>query len=341
MSAKSEAIKKLGKEDDYINLAGFNSERTNAQNRYNTDYTNLQNKYNELVAQADRNKLAAKSDFNTSRLDVDRNAYMNTRGLTGADLSDRGLSEGFNAAGKFSSMLARNNASSDLANTYYNSMADIQRQMDIDTQDHNYNMNNLKLELDSTLANIGAREAAARNNYRTQVAQLAEQIQARWDANANATASLNAMKDQLNSQKNMEIYTRIKNIFDDKSLSTADKIKQASMLYTNLTGNSNGEGYLYNQGFITKGEYAPYITSPATGNATKKANTISNALTTYERTNRKSDTSSSSVSSNKYAGTNRAGYTSSAKSQPTIYSGAAQYSSAKPVTYNELYELWR
>lgn len=179
MSAKSEAIKKLGREDDYINLKGLNTERTNAQNRYNTDYTNLQNKYNELVAQADRNKLAAKSDFNTNRLEIDRDAYMNTRGLTGADLSNRGLSEGFGAGGKFVSMLQRNNASSDIANTYYNAMADIKRKMDTDTQDYNYNINNLKLDLDKQLADIGAREAAARNAYRTQVAQLAEQIENR------------------------------------------------------------------------------------------------------------------------------------------------------------------
>ena len=200
MSAKSEAIKKLGREDDYINLKGLNTERTNAQNRYNTDYTNLQNKYNELVAQADKNKLAAKSDFNTNRLEIDRDAYMNTRGLTGADLSDRGLSEGFGAGGKFSSMLQRNNASSDIANTYYNAMADIQKQMDIDTQDYNYNMNNLKLNLDSTLAEIGAREAAARNAYRTQVAQLAEQIQSRWSAENYYKSQLDLQNQDLQSK---------------------------------------------------------------------------------------------------------------------------------------------
>lgn len=227
MSAKSEAIKKLGREDDYINLKGLNTERTNAQNRYNTDYTNLQNKYNELVAQADRNKLAAKSDFNTNRLEIDRDAYMNTRGLTGADLSDRGLSEGFGAGGKFSSMLQRNNASSDVANTYYNAMADIKRKMDTDTQDYNYNINNLKLDLDKQLAEIGAREAAARNAYRAQVAQLAEQIQARWDSNANAKASLNAMKEQYNKENNaslIPLYTPKDKTSSDEILSIARQI---------------------------------------------------------------------------------------------------------------------
>lgn len=177
--SRAEAIRKLGSEDNYINAKGYQTERQNAQDRYNSDYNNLQTKYNELVNQAEENKRIAKSDFNTNRLAVDSDAYMSTRGKTGADLSSRGLSEGFGTAGKMSTMLARNNASADLANTYYNSMADIQKQMDIDTQDYNYNINNLKLDLDNTLANINAREAAARNAYRAQVAQLAEQIAAR------------------------------------------------------------------------------------------------------------------------------------------------------------------
>ena len=36
--SRAEAIKKLGKEDDYINLKGFNTERDIAQNTYNTNY---------------------------------------------------------------------------------------------------------------------------------------------------------------------------------------------------------------------------------------------------------------------------------------------------------------
>lgn len=268
MNAKSEAIKKLGREDDYINLKGLNTERTNAQNRYNTDYTNLQNKYNELVAQANRNKLAAKSDFNTNRLEIDRDAYMNTRGLTGADLSDRGLSEGFGAGGKFSSMIQRNNASSDIANTYYNAMADIKRKMDTDTQDYNYNINNLKLDLDKQLADIGAREAAARNAYRTQVAQLAEQIQARWDSNANANASIKAARESLDYQKQTDLYKHISAILGDNPKKiTLDKVNQAKALYENMTGDKgygNALNYLYSKGLLTKDIYLPLVSSPYT-----------------------------------------------------------------------------
>lgn len=181
MSAKSEAIKKLGREDDYINAKGYATERTNAQNRYNTDYTNLQNAYNELLATADRNKVKAGTDFNTSRNAVNANTYMVNRGKTGADLSSRGLSQGFGSAGRTGTTLQRNQANSNLANTYYGAMADIQRDIDLGTQEYNYDLDTLKLDLDKQLADIGAREAAARNNYRAQVAQLAEQIQSRWD----------------------------------------------------------------------------------------------------------------------------------------------------------------
>lgn len=198
--SRAEAIKKLGKEDDYINLKGFNTERDIAQNTYNTNYNALQNEYNNLLATAEQNKVSAKSDFNSSRDVLNRNSYMNTRGKTGADLSSRGLSGGFGNAGKFVSNLQRNNAGSTLANTYYDAMANIQRDIDKGTQDHNYNMETLKLGLDKTLADIGAREAAARNNYRAQVAQLAEQIQARYDAQNYYKAQLDLQKQDLQSK---------------------------------------------------------------------------------------------------------------------------------------------
>lgn len=195
--SRAEAIKKLGKEDDYINLKGFNTERDIAQNTYNTNYNALQNEFNELLATADRNKVSAKTDFNSSRDVLNRNSYMNTRGKTGADLSSRGLSKGFGSGGKFVSNLQRNNASSTLANTYYDAMANIQRDIDKGTQDHNYNMETLKLGLDKTLADIGAREAEKRNAYRTAVAQLAEQIENRKIAER----QLSIAKDQYDLNK--------------------------------------------------------------------------------------------------------------------------------------------
>lgn len=180
--ARNEAIRELGREDDYINLKGFNTERTNLQNTYNTDYNNLQNAYNNLIATAEQNKISAGKDFVSNRNVVDTSDYMATRGKTGADLSSRGLSKGFGSAGRFATNLQRNQANSNIANTYYNAMADIQKDIDIGTQTHNYNMESLKNQLAKGMADVAAREAAARNNYRALVAQLAEQKQSRYDA---------------------------------------------------------------------------------------------------------------------------------------------------------------
>ena len=78
-TSKKEAIKQLGKEDDYINLAGFNTERTNAQNTYDTNYNALQNEYNRLLETAEQNKLSARKSFNDNRYSVAVNDYMNNK----------------------------------------------------------------------------------------------------------------------------------------------------------------------------------------------------------------------------------------------------------------------
>lgn len=199
--ARNEAIRELGREDDYINLKGFNTERTNLQNTYNTDYNNLQNAYNNLLATAEQNKISAGKDFVSNRNVVDTSDYMATRGKTGADLSSRGLSKGFGSAGRFATNLQRNQANSNIANTYYNAMADIQKDIDIGTQTHNYNMESLKNQLAKGMADVAAREAAARNNYRALVAQLAEQKQARYDAQDAAEKQL----DELIKQGNRDL----------------------------------------------------------------------------------------------------------------------------------------
>lgn len=203
-TSKKEAIKQLGKEDDYINLAGFNTERTNAQNTYDTNYNALQNEYNRLLETAEQNKLSARKSFNDNRYSVAVNDYMNNRGKTGADLSDRGLSSGFADLGKLGNVLKRDQATSNLANTYYNTMADIKSNLDYGTKTHNYNVESLKNQLAAQLADINAREAAQRNSYRAQVAQLAEQIQARTDANAAANAQLKLLREQAEKDFNNE-----------------------------------------------------------------------------------------------------------------------------------------
>lgn len=222
--ARSSAIRKLGKEDDYINLSGLNAERTNAQNIYNTTYNALQNEFNNLLETAERNKLSAKSDFRTGREAVAYNDYMNTRGKTGVDLSSRGTSSGLGSLGKLGSIIQTNKSNSDLANTYYNSMADIQRNIDTGTQTHNYNVENLKNQLAQQMANIGAREAAARNSYRTAVAQLAEQIQSRWDSKKYYDNQLKLQNQALQSQYASQFVNDNKNTDSQHIIDEANKV---------------------------------------------------------------------------------------------------------------------
>lgn len=262
--SRAEAIKELGREDDYINLKGFNTERDIAQSTYNNDYSALQNKFNELLATADRNKATAKTDFNVNRNTLNNNSYMATRGKTGADLSSRGLSKGFGSGGKFVSNLQRNNASSTLANTYYDAMADIQRDVDKGTQDHNYNMEKLKLDLDRTIAGINAREAEKRNAYRTAVAQLAEQIQARKDANDYAQKQLDALNAKIEAENNINLVDKYtpqnKNNADElikiaNTIVSDGKVKVGDKTIDNVGDALN---WLYNNGVYNPDDVKKY-----------------------------------------------------------------------------------
>lgn len=210
-SAKNEAIKKLGKEDDYINLKGFNTERTNAQNVYNTNYNALQNEYNRLIKQAEQNKLDARSDFDANRSVVNSNSYMNNRGITGAQLSNRSNSSGLDALGRLANTFRTNQANSDIANAYYNSMADIQRDIDVGTETHNYNVSSLKNNLAGVLADINAREADRRNAYKAAVANLAEQIENRWAIDAQTKAINKANSDAAKRNAEAELALRYAN----------------------------------------------------------------------------------------------------------------------------------
>ena len=75
MSARSQAIKQLGSEDNYINAKGYQTERQNAQSSYDTNYNKLQTDYNKLVEQSEANKLDARKNFNDGRLSVASDEY--------------------------------------------------------------------------------------------------------------------------------------------------------------------------------------------------------------------------------------------------------------------------
>ena len=195
-SAKQTAINRLGSEDDYIGLKALNDERKVAQDTYNTNYNALQNAYNDLVSNVNSRRQQARTSFNEGRGTVANNNYMNTRGLTGDKLGARGVTNSMAQLGRFGSDMQVGKSNSNLANTYYNSLSDIQAALDKGTNEYNTNLETAKNTLSGALANIGTREANARNAYRQAVASLAEQIQSRWDSKALYNAQINYYKQQ-------------------------------------------------------------------------------------------------------------------------------------------------
>jgi hypothetical protein len=105
-------------------------------------------------------------------------------------------------------------------------------QYDIDQQ-------TIKNTLDQALAGIDTRGAEAQNNYNMSLGQLAESVQGRWDANANAKAALDqqkaaaeqahkdamyAAKQQLSSLNKQDLLS----IVNDKTIDQNKKVAQIS-----------------------------------------------------------------------------------------------------------------
>ena len=187
-SAKSEAQRYLGNEDDYINLSGLNTERQYANDMYKTNATSFQNTYNDLLNTIASNRNRAKTDFGSGRATVAENAFLQNRS-DAANLASRGLSGGIAQLNKLGNRMETGRQYSDLANTYYKTLNELNATEKTGTDQYNTNMEIAKNTLNAALADIDAREKAGRNQYKAAVAQLAEQIQSRRAAQAQAAAS--------------------------------------------------------------------------------------------------------------------------------------------------------
>lgn len=244
-SAKTEAKNQLGSEDKYIGLSALNKERDVANNVYNTNVQALKDTYNRLLQTAENNRVQAKTDFNSGRSDVSQNAYLSTRGITADRLGARGVSSGTAQLGKFGTALQSGRANSDLANTYYGTMDDIQNTVNTGTSEYNTNMSTAKNVLDKALADIATREANNRNAYKLAVAQLAEQIASRRAA------------EKANSIANSKTTTY--NPSDLVTTETTNKTTTANKTNTKTSNNNtNNKTFTVQTGFVTK----PTTTAP-------------------------------------------------------------------------------
>lgn len=234
-SAKKQAQSYLGNENDYINLKGLNEERQLANDVYNTNTKSFQDAYNDLLSNIASNRTKAKTDFGSGRSTVSENAYLQNRN----DLSNfaaRGLNGGIAQLNKLGNRMETGRQFSDLANTYYNTLNELDANEKTYTNEYNTNMEGARNTLNAALANISSREKAGRNAYKAAVAQLAEQIQARRDAAAAAAKNYALQEKQYKDATKEALINSLLEVAGDGS--DASKVIKAGQRYMSLVPNS-------------------------------------------------------------------------------------------------------
>lgn len=277
-SAKQTAMNYLGNEDDYINLSGLNTERQNANDVYKTNTTSFQNAYNDLLNTIASNRNRAKTDFGSGRATVNENAFLQNRSDV-ANLASRGLSGGIAQLSKLGNRMETGRQYSDLANTYYNTLNELDATEKTGTDRYNTNMETAKNTLNAALADIDAREKTGRNQYRAAVAQLAEQIQARWAAQAAAQAQLDAQREANRDSARNELINRIRSAINDDY--STDNLYSVAKMFAPAIGNYMGENvdrskafnFMYQAGLINPNKLSngtsssSYSTTSKTGSS--------------------------------------------------------------------------
>lgn len=204
-TAKNAAREQLGN----IDLSYLDKEKQTAQDIYNTSKGSLENNFNSLLSQIGTNKLDTKKNFTAGRTTVAENAFNQNR-LNTLDVGSRIAGKsGLKELGEIGTRIETGRQFSDLANTYY---SDINRLNETEKQgrsQYDLDQQGLKNTLNQTLTGIDSRGAEAKNSYNMTLGQLAEQIQGRWDSNANSKAAIaqaeraaaRAHQDALNASK--------------------------------------------------------------------------------------------------------------------------------------------
>jgi len=254
-NAKTQAQSNLGSIRDYVNYSGYDINRQNAQDVYNTAVNSLQNKYNQLVAETDANRQKLAKDFTSGRATVANDYYTNTNLRTGADLSSYLRNTGVGVLDRTLNRMNLGNELSRVANIYYNGQDDIRTKLNQAEQEYNINKQTAQNTLNASLADIGAKQKESENDYAKQVATLAEQIQARWDNNANAQASLQAQIQAAKEASDRFFLSRLDELAKDKD---NDGYKAAIEYYKTVRGGTDEDA----KNFLKRyGIYAPVVTT--------------------------------------------------------------------------------
>lgn len=185
-SAKDYAREQLGN----LDLSYLKGEEDVANKTYGTTKSSLETNLNNLMNQISANRQDTRKNFNTGRATVAENAYAANR-QNQADLASRGVgSSGLKSLGEIGNRMETGQQYSNLANKFYNTMTDLDNTERQSRDQYNIDLQTAKNTLDSSLAGINSRRGEAQNQYNQSLGQLAEQVQSRWDANANAQAAL-------------------------------------------------------------------------------------------------------------------------------------------------------
>ena len=273
-SAKKQAQSYLGNEDDYINLSGLNEERKLANDVYNTNTKSFQNAYDDLLRTISSNKNKAKTDFSSGRATVSENAYLQNRNDM-SDLAARGLNGGIAQLNKLGNRMETGRQFSNLANTYYNTMNELNANEKTANNEYNTNMEGARNTLNATLAAISSREKAGRNAYKAAVAQLAEQIQARRDAAAAAARSYALQAKQYEDDSRQALIKRLKGFAGDGT--DAGRVLEAGRAYMSYVPNSTMQDALK---FMNKyGIYNPSTLNRKVNSSNKNTSKVSALLT--------------------------------------------------------------
>lgn len=220
-----------------LDLSHLDKEREVAQNTYNTQKSSLENNFNNLLNQIESNRSDTRKNFNTGRATVAENSY-NANRLNQADLASRGVgSSGLKGLGELGNRIETGRQYSNLANDFYNTMSELKTTEDQGRSQYDIDQKSLQNTLDQALAGIGTRQGEAQNNYNMTLGQLAESVQGRWDANANAQAAL-AQAKAAAAQAHRDAVNAAKQSLRTQNASTLTGI-------TNLLGKDNGKGGTY------------------------------------------------------------------------------------------------
>lgn len=189
-NAKDYAREQLGS----LDLSHLDKERQTAQNTYNTSKSSLENNFNNLIDQINLNRSDARKNFNTGRTTVAENAFNQNR-LNRLDTASRVAGKsGLKELGEVGNRIETGRQYSNLANEFYNTMDTLNTTEKQGRSQYDIDQQTIKNTLDQALAGIDTRGAEAQNNYNMSLGQLAESVQGRWDANANAKAALDQQK---------------------------------------------------------------------------------------------------------------------------------------------------